>query len=117
MKTLYPVIVLSAITLAANAETTTGGFNGPDGRKLVTVKNAVELPDDTPIKLNGRITRKVGDETYEFTDESGTLTVEIDDEDWRGVEVSATDQVEITGEVDREWRSVELEVDTIRRLP
>ena len=42
--------------------------------------------------------------------------VEIDDEDWRGVEAGPSDRVELRGEIDREWQRTELEADSVQLL-
>jgi uncharacterized protein (TIGR00156 family) len=112
MKTALSILALCAVGFAANAQT--GGFTGPDNRTLVTAIEVTKLPDDAEVRLTGYIVKNIGDEKYEFRDDTGTIIVEIDDEDWKGMEVSPEDRVEITGEVDQEWQKTELDVDTIR---
>ena len=41
------------------------------------------------------------------------FTVEIDDENWHGLDVTPKDVVRIKGEVDKEMFSTEIDVDTI----
>lgn len=78
-----------------------GGFTGPTANQTkVTAAEAAKLSDDTNVILTGKIEQKLGDEKYMFKDASGTIIVEIDDEDWKGVTVSPQDTVEIYGEVD-----------------
>ena len=48
-----------------------------------------------------------------FSDATGQVTVEIDDEDWRGLTVNEKDTVEIKGEVDKEFTSFIIDVDSI----
>ena len=48
-----------------------------------------------------------------FKDSTGSVTVEIDDEDWRGLDVKPQDMVTIKGEVDKEMFSTEIDVDYI----
>lgn len=112
MKTVLPLLALCAVGVAANAQS--GGFKGPDNRTLVTAIEVAKLPDDAEVRLVGYIVKNVGNEKYEFRDETGTIMVEIDDDDWNGVEVTPEQRVEITGEVDQEWQKTELDVDTIR---
>lgn len=106
---------LGALSLAAHANAQ-GGFSGPDNLRVVTVAEALELPDDTHVKIQGRIVRSLGDEKYEFTDDSATIIVEIDDDDWGGLEATPDMQVEISGEIDEERNANELDADTIRQL-
>lgn len=91
-----------------------GGFNGPDIAST-TVEQAKSLRDDSWVILEGNIVRKVGDELYEFRDRTGSINVDIDDKDWRGLTVSPQDRVRIEGEVDKDWNSVEIDVKRITK--
>lgn len=114
MKAALSAVALGAAAFAAQADPSAGGFKGPDGVTLVTVAQAIEMSDDSVVKLQGYLVKSLGDEKYEFHDDSGTIVVEIDDEDWRGVEVGPSDRVELRGEVDRERKGTELEVDHVQ---
>jgi uncharacterized protein (TIGR00156 family) len=114
MKSAFTLLLLCLAAAAAHAQTTSGGFSGPDGRQIVTVAEVDGLADETEIRLVGFIVRKTGDEKYEFKDDSGALIVEIDDDEWRGIEVSPSNKVELTGEVDRERTRTEVEVDSVK---
>lgn len=110
------VLSLAAFAAAANQQTA-GGFQGPDNLQLVTVADAQKLGDDTMVKMQGFIVRSLGDEKYEFKDETGTITVEIDNEDWRGVEATPETRIEVRGEIDKEWNRVEVDVDSVQVAP
>lgn len=86
-----------------------GGYTGP-GPALVTVQQAQSMRDDTRVHLQGKIVQNLGDEKYLFRDNTGTIRVEIDDEDWNGQTVGPEDLVDIYGKVDKDWNSVEIEV-------
>ena len=92
-----------------------GGFTGPAASNLnVTAAEASKLSDDTPVILTGKIKQSLGDEKYMFRDASGTITVEIDNEDWRGVTVGPNDTVELQGEVDTDmFQPNKVDVDTV----
>ncbi|MDR0305610.1 MAG: YgiW/YdeI family stress tolerance OB fold protein [Chitinispirillales bacterium] len=92
-----------------------GGFTGPSAG-AVTVAEAKELVDDTPVILAGAITRSLGNERYTFADNTGTITVEIESKVWGGISISEKDKVEISGEIDRERGKLEIEVKSIRKL-
>lgn len=78
-----------------------GGFTGPTAPNLnVTAAEASKLSDDTPVILTGKIEQSLGDEKYMFRDASGTIIIEIDDDDWRGVTVGPNDTVILQGEID-----------------
>lgn len=114
MKRSLPILAFCAVAFSANADPAQGGFKGPDNLKLLTVAETSEATDDSRVKLVGYIVKSLGDENYEFKDDTGTLVVEIDDEDWGGLEVTPDDRLEIAGEVDRERLGVALDVDRVR---
>jgi uncharacterized protein (TIGR00156 family) len=101
---------LCAVAFAANAD----GFKGPDNVTSSTVAQVAEMAEDAHVKLVGYIVKSLGDEKFEFRDDTGTIVIEIDEDDWHGVEAGPSDRVEITGEVEREWRETGVEVDRIR---
>lgn len=89
-----------------------GGFSGP-GPDLVTVQQALAMRDDARVSLQGSITRSLGDETYMFVDATGSIEVEIDHRVWRGQQITPQDVVVISGEVDREWNHVSIDVSSV----
>ncbi len=89
-----------------------GGFSGP-GPAVVSVKEALNMWDDSFIMLRGNIVQHLGDDRYLFKDATGTIRVEIDHDQWFGQNVTPTDTVELAGELDKEWNSVEVEVKRI----
>lgn len=90
-----------------------GGFKGP-GPAVKTVQEVMQLKDDTPVTLKGRIIERLGDERYTFKDATGTIVVDIDDEDWKGLEVTPEMDIIIEGEVDKKRSRIEVDADSIR---
>jgi uncharacterized protein (TIGR00156 family) len=82
------------------------GYTGPGATAQVTT-----VADDTPVVLQGQIVKRLQDELYEFKDASGTIHVEIDDEHWPAQAISETATVKISGEVDRDLVSREIDVE------
>ncbi|MDW1631349.1 NirD/YgiW/YdeI family stress tolerance protein, partial [Vibrio sp. Y176] len=41
---------------------------------------------------------------------------EIDNEEWMGLDVTPNDKVAIRGEIDSEWTTMQIDVDTIQKL-
>lgn len=78
-----------------------GGFEGP-GIQIYKISSALELKDDTPVVLFGKIEQNLGDEKYLLNDGTGTIVVEIDDDEWNGLTVTPQMTVKITGEIDKE---------------
>jgi uncharacterized protein (TIGR00156 family) len=116
MKFALLLAVLLVVTPIAHAQS--GGFVGADSTPVVTAATAADRPNDSNVRLVGYLIEKLGDERYLFRDDSGTIVVEIDNDDWNGVEATAETRIEISGEVDREWRllqrETEIDVDVIR---
>ncbi|MEB0950600.1 YgiW/YdeI family stress tolerance OB fold protein [Citrobacter sedlakii] len=100
---------------ATQTQTQGGGFVGPNGSSA-TVESAKSLRDDTWVTLRGNIVERVSDDLYLFKDATGTINVDIDDKRWHGLTVTPQDTVEIQGEVDKDWNSVEIDVKQIRKV-
>ncbi len=62
-----------------------------------------------------KIVERISDDLYKFRDASGVVNVDIDHKRWNGVTVGPQDTVEIQGEVDKDWNSVEIDVKQIRK--
>lgn len=102
--------LFSTVALAA-------GYTGPGAAtQVTTVAAALQAADDTPVVLEGQIVKRLQDELYEFKDASGTIQVEIDDEDWPPQAISETAKVKLTGEVDRDLNSREIDVDRVEQV-
>lgn len=97
-----------------------GGFdgnyaqqNGPQGFANSTFKNTADVKknarDEQHVVLTGRLINYLGDEKYEFADESGTIVVELDD-DYNWSHIAKDELIQIEGEVDRDFFSVKIEV-------
>ena len=83
---------------------------------MVTVKEAKEMKDDSWVTVRGTIEKRLSDDDYLFRDETGTLSVEIDDKTWQGQSVSPKDKVELQGEIDKAFNDAQLEVKQVRKI-
>lgn len=111
--------LFSTLTLAA-------GYTGPGSdakpaaaaAQATTVKQAQSAADDTPVVLEGVITKRIGGEHYEFKDATGSIQVEIDHDDWpAGASVSESTKVRLTGEVDHhKQKATDIDVDRVEVL-
>src|SRR5690554_8018159 len=71
--------------------------------------------DDEDVTIQGHLLRKLGDEKYMFSDGSGEIVAEIDDDDFPREPVDEASKVELVGEVDTSRRRPpELDVDNVR---
>ncbi|MDR1046986.1 MAG: NirD/YgiW/YdeI family stress tolerance protein [Treponema sp.] len=105
--------LLVLVGLSANAQQ--GGYRGP-GAVAITVSEAKGLRDDTPVILQGRIERFLGDEKYLFSDDTGNIIIEIDHRVWGNLSIDENETIEINGEIDGKFRGNEVEVRSIRKL-
>ena len=113
--TLVCLLIASALIFSTQAiakKKHKGGFVAPQSQ-IVTVEQANGMDDDAFVMLKGNISKSLGDEMYVFTDSTGDIVVEIDDDDWNGQNISPEDVVIITGEVDKGFTSIEIDVDEI----
>ncbi len=76
-------------------------FTGHNSKQTVsTVAEALKAKDDMHVVLEGKIETRIKKEHYRFSDNTGAMTVEIDDDKWGGVNVSENDKVRLYGETD-----------------
>lgn len=104
-------VLLSSVAVFAQK----GGFTGP-GPALSMVKEVLTMRDDSKVTLRGNIVRHFGGDRYLFRDQTGSIQVDIDHDKWKGLRVGVADMVEISGEVDRDRKDVEVDVDRITKL-
>ena len=111
--TLTSLALVFGLSGNALAQQPRGGFQGP-GLPVMTVAEALKVSDDTPAKLAGKIEKSLGNEKYLFKDATGTITIEIDDDDWKGVTATPDSELIIEGEVDKDmFKDTEIDVDVV----
>ena len=115
LTTVMALTVLSGSVFAFTVSPPHSGSSMREG--ITTVAEALHLRDGTYITLEGRIEQFLGGEAYSFSDGTGTITLEIDRGIWGNLRVSEHDIIEITGEIERDFRSIEVEVNSIRKVP
>lgn len=83
---------------------TPSGYAGPSSVPLMTAKDLLDKgKDDQYARLQGKLLSHKGGEEYEFADQSGKITVEIDAKHFpAGVSIDQNTLVELTGEFDKE---------------
>lgn len=94
------------------------GYTGPSGTavKLTTIKEASTLTDDTKVRLQGKLVKQISKDKYQLQDNTGSITVEIDQDKWRGQVVGPNDIVELYGEIDKDRRGIKIDVDIITKM-
>ncbi|WP_035060276.1 YgiW/YdeI family stress tolerance OB fold protein [Andreprevotia chitinilytica] len=107
-------IILLASLFAASVAM--AGFVGPGGATVTSVVEAGKAADKTMVVLEGKIVRQHDKKHYDFQDASGTIKIEVDHDKWPAGEITPQTRVRLTGEVDRDWRGIDVEVDQIEIL-
>ncbi|MNR14339.1 hypothetical protein D3C85_1308110 [compost metagenome] len=92
-------------------------YTGPGATaQISTVASALEAADDAQVVLQGQIVKRIKGDIYEFKDATGTMKVEIDDEDWPPQAIDDKAKVKLTGEVDRDLMGREVDVEFVERV-
>ena len=81
-----------------------------------SVKDALKMNNNSYVKIQGNIVKRISDDKYTFKDSTGTMTVEIDKDKWQGKSVNQKDKLELSGEIEREFNGIMLDVDSIRHI-
>ncbi|MCY1389976.1 hypothetical protein D3C76_500480 [compost metagenome] len=111
MKTRYLALLLAPLFSTAALA---AGYTGPGAAPVTTVAAANDAADDAPVVLQGFVVKKLNnDDKYEFKDTTGTITVEIDNEDLPAVPFNEKSKVKLTGEVEKHLLSREVDVDLV----
>lgn len=103
----------SATSDAATMSYQKGGYSGPNNVAVDTVANALEAKDESSAVLTGYIIESIGDEEYRFQDTSGEIIVEIDSDNWNGINATPDTKLVLKGEVENDWSSRSVEIDSV----
>ena len=117
MKFTMKAMLMAGLMAAASITMANDSINTQALHHNVTVKQALSLKDDSKVQLKGYVVKAIGDEKYQFRDNTGTITVDIDDDLWNGKAVSAKTPVTLIGEVDidhKPAKRIEIDVDQVR---
>ncbi|MGQ5628480.1 NirD/YgiW/YdeI family stress tolerance protein [Edwardsiella piscicida] len=96
-----------------------GGFSGPAAGAVSTaeINGYTWMQDDKPVVLEGKIVRSLGGKHYVFSDAKGETMVEIDNDEWRGIQVTPQNRLRLYGTVDKEMaEQSSVDVDRIEIL-
>ena len=110
------------VSIKAHAISGTGRVNTRPGQAVfinrpITIAEAVTLPHDSFIILNGNIINsQARRDDYTFRDSSGDITVEIGSKHWRGLAIGISDRIEIFGEVKINRGIVTIKVHALRLI-
>ncbi|MBB5877460.1 MULTISPECIES: YgiW/YdeI family stress tolerance OB fold protein [Xanthomonas] len=116
-KPLLPTLAVLALATLASGQAA-AQYTGPSSVQATTVKQLLDHgKDDQHVVLRGRIVSHDGGDRYTFRDASGSMKVEIDAHRLpAGRPFDDKAEVELLGEVDKDLRSIEVDVDEVRFL-
>ncbi|MCR4917810.1 MAG: NirD/YgiW/YdeI family stress tolerance protein [Alphaproteobacteria bacterium] len=84
---------------------------------VVSVEEVQNMPDNAPVVVRGYLVEQNGENSYMFRDGTGTINLEIEEEDWNGQTFVPTDFIEVWGEVDKNGMNVtEIDVSAMKKL-
>ncbi|MBV7485346.1 NirD/YgiW/YdeI family stress tolerance protein [Bordetella sp. BOR01] len=109
-----------ALLISAAAVPAWAQFTGQGAQVATpTVADILSKPvDGQMVRVQGHLLRKLKSETYIFSDGTGEIVMEIDDDDFPQQPVSETTKIEVVGEVDTGLRRPpEIEAESVRVLP
>ena len=100
---LFPVASASAGYNGPGSDNPySGGFKGPGSMNVSRAADVEKAYDDAIAVLEGNIVEQVEKDLYVFKDASGTVLVDIDQEDFLGATVTPQTRVRLIGEVDKD---------------
>ena len=113
LKMLSAVGIATSLLAMPVAAQYVGPNSTPQQKQVAEIlKNPI---DDEDVTIQGHLLRKLRDEKYVFSDGSGEIVAEIDDDDFPGQPIDEKTKVELVGEVDTSRRRPpEIDVDTVR---
>lgn len=114
---LICVLLAAANAQAKDKHKNKGFMFVPESVVVETVADAKNKADDTIVVLQGQIVKALGDDKYQFTDETGEIVLDIDQDDFDGVTVVEGEIIQITGEIDKEMmKPTEVDVKHIKKM-
>lgn len=118
--TVALMLGISGAAVAKNCDCSDCNVNGRGGYmegqgNISTVQAAMSMPDESMVSLEGKIIKRIKKDKYQFQDNTGTMTVEIDKDVWKGQTVSPNDVVMLHGELDKDDDRTILEVEKLMK--
>jgi uncharacterized protein (TIGR00156 family) len=101
LRRVSPFFVCALIGVLSSAH---AQYVGPSSTKsLSTVAETLKNPiDDQEILFRGKLLKKLSSDKYLFSDGTGEIRIEIDNDDFPGQKISESTVVEIYGEIEKD---------------
>ena len=109
--------VLAAAAVIFGAAAVNAGTTSTSEKPVSQVSAVQNMPEDTMVYIQGYLIQNLGNEMYTFQDDSGTITVEIDDDLLAPPSAMPNTLVWIAAEVNKDGDVTSLEAEEIQFLP
>lgn len=114
---ILSILAAAAMIFGATSVNAASMASDSTEKPVSQVSDVKNMADDTTVYIQGYLIQNLGNEMYTFQDDSGTLTVEIDDDLMGNNMYSPTTLVWIAAEVDKEGDVVSLDAEEIQFMP
>lgn len=117
--------ILMVILFTSSICTTVSTWAGKDDHIIiqeaasnqVKVAEVKHLKDETAVTLKGTLLKHLNEDHYEFSDGTGLILLEIDDDLWKSAGIQVGDKVTAIGEVDKHrYKPTDIEVVKIEKV-
>lgn len=105
------IVILMLATVMASP--VYAGFQQTSPSAITTIDKVLKMPDESFVTIEGNIIKQIGNEKYLVQSGKSTIIVEIDDELLMNITVTPQNKIRISGEVDKDFKSIELEASKI----
>ena len=97
------ILTATLLSLSLPLLAQTGQPMGPEhGYTSMTINEAKSAADDSLVSIRGFIVKRLSDDEYQLKNANETLTVEIDEHLWKGIQITDKSEIEIQGEIDQD---------------
>ena len=111
----FVALAVGSVAALATGPASQGGYSGP-GPAVMSVQDVLTMRDNAPVVMRGHIVQHLGKDKYLFRDASGTIRVDIGSDRWPTQAINPNNLIELHGDVDKDWNSVEVEVKRVVKL-
>ena len=114
--TILTLLAIGGIALFSHNVMATNAAH-TNNKPVSKISDVKAMPDDTEVVIQGVIVQNLGDENYLVKDDSGTVTIEIDEDLVQGNTITPEAEVLITATVDQEDNVTSLDAEEIQFIP
>ena len=114
--TFLSLLAICGLTLLSSNAMAADAAKAPT-KPISKISDVKAMPDDTEVVIQGVIVQNLGDEDYLVKDDSGTVTIEIDEDLVQGNTITPEAEVLITATVDQDDNVTSLEAEEVQFVP